>query len=327
MFPSKLYDLQLTPSLRKFNNDLESEKIMSKFKQLLKDDKKEIISSAQDLMKAMSIAMYGTQAYHQTIQELTIKQSDELLALSNLFQRKIVIYDINEKDLKCQIVNGGYKQRIYIARYMNYFYAVGSLGQSDNQLIVKDILQEIVNSVLGQPLRKHKRSFSDPFKYLSDQKDSRRIKNVPVSPSNISRVSWQDSKIQMREQYIDEINQEGDLLMQECSSIWDSPNDILQSLNLNIETVQSTKRHFGTLKFYDEQKAYGFIIMDSDGSDLFVHSDDLQKAGISKEFLRQSKQGFMIRLSFSILEYFGKYQKSRKAVEIQYIQENHNFFQ
>lgn len=46
MFPSKLYDLQLTPSLRKFNSDLESEKVMSKFSALLREDKKELFTSA-----------------------------------------------------------------------------------------------------------------------------------------------------------------------------------------------------------------------------------------------------------------------------------------
>lgn len=45
----------------------------------------------------------------------------------------------------------------------------------------------------------------------------------------------------------------------------------------------------GTLKFYDEGKSYGFIIMDMDGTDIFVHCDDLTKAGVNKEFLRTSK--------------------------------------
>jgi len=31
----------------------------------------------------------------------------------------------------------------------------------------------------------------------------------------------------------------------------------------------------GRLKFFDENKNYGFIIMDTDGTDIFVHHDDL----------------------------------------------------
>lgn len=42
------------------------------------------------------------------------------------------------------------------------------------------------------------------------------------------------------------------------------------------------KRYTGRLKFFDDARNYGFIIMDADESDIFVHYDDLQKAGISK---------------------------------------------
>ena len=46
---------------------------------------------------------------------------------------------------------------------------------------------------------------------------------------------------------------------------------------------ESTKRFTGRLKFFDETKNYGFIILDINGQDLFVHFDDLKKAGVSKE--------------------------------------------
>lgn len=51
----------------------------------------------------------------------------------------------------------------------------------------------------------------------------------------------------------------------------------------------------GRLKFFDEQKNYGFIVMDEDKSDIFVHLDDFQKAGVSKELLKTAKQGSLIR--------------------------------
>lgn len=49
------------------------------------------------------------------------------------------------------------------------------------------------------------------------------------------------------------------------------------------------KRYTGRLKFFDDGKNYGFIIMDSDESDIFVHYDDLQKAGITKEVIKALK--------------------------------------
>lgn len=42
------------------------------------------------------------------------------------------------------------------------------------------------------------------------------------------------------------------------------------------------KRFRGKLKFYDSNGKYGFIIVDAINSDLFVHFDDLNKAGIDK---------------------------------------------
>jgi hypothetical protein len=84
-----------------------------------------------------------------------------------------------------------------------------------------------------------------------------------------------------------------------------------------VETGE-TKRYTGRLKFFDDARNYGFIIMDSDESDIFVHYDDLQKAGISKDVIKSFKNEMymQIRFSFKVMEYFGKYKKSRKAVEL-----------
>lgn len=46
--------------------------------------------------------------------------------------------------------------------------------------------------------------------------------------------------------------------------------------------ILENERFTGRLKFFDDGKNYGFIIMDADESDIFVHYDDLQKAGITK---------------------------------------------
>ena len=79
---------------------------------------------------------------------------------------------------------------------------------------------------------------------------------------------------------------------------------------------ESKTRYTRRLKFFDENKNFSFIIMDEDNSDIFVHYDDLLKANISKEALKMAKVGFL-RLSFSCMSYIGKYNKSRKAVEVQ----------
>lgn len=57
--------------------------------------------------------------------------------------------------------------------------------------------------------------------------------------------------------------------------------------------------------------------MDADESDIFVHCDDIQKAGIDKDKIRTYKQSEgSIRFSFKVMSYFGKYRESRKAVDL-----------
>ena len=71
----------------------------------------------------------------------------------------------------------------------------------------------------------------------------------------------------------------------------------------------------GRLKFFDETQQYGFFILDSDGTDLFVHYDDLVKSGITLVVLQQAKiQDY--HFAFQCMSYYGKYQLSRKAINI-----------
>lgn len=78
------------------------------------------------------------------------------------------------------------------------------------------------------------------------------------------------------------------------------------------------------------------MVLDNDGSDIFVHYDDLQKAGITKEFMRslgtQYKPASGVnhfgkgtvkapRFSFVMMVYVGKYNKSRKAIDLKLLVE------
>lgn len=60
------------------------------------------------------------------------------------------------------------------------------------------------------------------------------------------------------------------------------PNSQCQEIykETNKPTVlnSSAVRYTGSLKFFDENKGFGFITRDVDNGDIFLHSDDLLKA-------------------------------------------------
>ena len=42
------------------------------------------------------------------------------------------------------------------------------------------------------------------------------------------------------------------------------------------------------MKFFDEEKGFGFIVMEEDGSDIFCHLDDVKKAEYSIDTIREA---------------------------------------
>lgn len=64
--------------------------------------------------------------------------------------------------------------------------------------------------------------------------------------------------------------------------------------------IPKKNRCSGYLKFFDENKNYGFLVMDSDGSDIFVYADDLIKTGVERDYLRTAKFGNVIRYLFNL---------------------------
>ena len=84
---------------------------------------------------------------------------------------------------------------------------------------------------------------------------------------------------------------------------------------------ETRETYTGRLKFFDETKNFGFLVMDSDRSDIFVHYDDLVRADLDKEKLRSVKNGNVLRFRFSCMSYIGKYNKSRKAIDLELIKD------
>ena len=72
----------------------------------------------------------------------------------------------------------------------------------------------------------------------------------------------------------------------------------------------------GTVKYFDSIKEFGFIIPENEVKELFFHYHDVSDDRLSKEVLSLCKVGIVISVNFRIMSYMGKYQKSRKAVQV-----------
>lgn len=97
----------------------------------------------------------------------------------------------------------------------------------------------------------------------------------------------------------------------------------------------------GHLKFFLDDKQYGFLLEDVSGDEIFFHMDDMRKANVSTELLTLGsnkpyvstvstqvagkmrldlQRQFKLRFEFAILRYVGKYGVSQKAQDIRLIE-------
>lgn len=88
------------------------------------------------------------------------------------------------------------------------------------------------------------------------------------------------------------------------------------------EIFESKVKAKGTLKFFDEKNNFGFFIKEDDQSEIFVHFDDLEKAGVTKDEIKESLENkTKLCFEFNCMKYVGRYKESKKAVDIVQISE------
>lgn len=75
-----------------------------------------------------------------------------------------------------------------------------------------------------------------------------------------------------------------------------------------------------------EPQSFGFLLQDPDPEatvddmqDLFFHYDDMKKTGLSRQFLKEARDKFIVRFRFRVMPYHGKYKQSKKVVDIELI--------
>jgi len=97
--------------------------------------------------------------------------------------------------------------------------------------------------------------------------------------------------------------------------------DLAQKKKKKVESRKLKEKMFGKLKFFSAKDKYGFIVVDTDGTDLFVHYDDLRKAQMEDQMLMTFKGRLDVSVSFCIFEYQNKQGRiKKKAVDIKLLQ-------
>ena len=94
-----------------------------------------------------------------------------------------------------------------------------------------------------------------------------------------------------------------------------SPNPRINKGAINNYNMNNKERQSGYMKFFDEEKGFGFIVMDSDGSDIFCHLDDVKKAEFSLETIQEAINKQLV-FTFECHIYQRKLSTGRKAINL-----------
>ena len=104
----------------------------------------------------------------------------------------------------------------------------------------------------------------------------------------------------------------------------DENSEIQKTQKSTLEFQASKLKTTGRVKFFMESDNYGFIISDKSadadaGEDIFFHFDDIKRTNLSRAFLKQVRDQFLVKVRFRVMAYQGKYSQSKKAVDIDLI--------
>ena len=77
----------------------------------------------------------------------------------------------------------------------------------------------------------------------------------------------------------------------------------------------------GQLKFFDDKNNFGFITASIKNvwEDIFVYGSEFQKSKVDPTLLLASKYGAVLNFHFNVVYYTGKYQRSKKAINLELI--------
>lgn len=96
-----------------------------------------------------------------------------------------------------------------------------------------------------------------------------------------------------------------------------SMSDLTKQFISSMKDLSGKGKTTGILKFFNEGKGFGFFVSDTDGKDVFFHYEDVKDLKITKDFLREAKNRYIVKFAFTVQIYYGKYNYSTKAIDIE----------
>ena len=167
----------------------------------------------------------------------------------------------------------------------------------------------------------------------SSLRDRMQKKMKQSSPNSIAYESFD----------FDKSDQRSNLFLQQMMFNWPSmPQDIdpaffMEQFNMDHDKAKNKPRkcnspsvdnqnkgiiskevYEGKLKFFDEKNNFGFITANIKGAteDIFIYGGEFEAANINLDLIRSAKYGHIIMFKFNVASYFGKYKRSKKAVNL-----------
>lgn len=100
------------------------------------------------------------------------------------------------------------------------------------------------------------------------------------------------------------------------------PNAVKTAKKKKKQSTSESKWYRGFLKFFDEKNSFGFMSATINGKpeDVFVYRNEFDQAGIDMSTVRLAKHGTTLTFEFNVAFYFGKYQKSKKALNLKLVE-------
>mmetsp|Transcript_20889 Transcript_20889/g.23237 ORF Transcript_20889/g.23237 Transcript_20889/m.23237 type:complete len:338 (-) Transcript_20889:149-1162(-) len=93
-------------------------------------------------------------------------------------------------------------------------------------------------------------------------------------------------------------------------------SELTKTFISSMKDLSGKGKSTGILKFFNEGKGFGFFVNDDDGKDVFFHYEDVKDMKISKDFLREAKNRYIVKFAYTVQVYYGKYSYSTKAIDI-----------